>query len=91
MQANKMLPTYVFGNVECGRLGLHWNNMRHVVDELGKVGDIEVVTQGTGRNDLVIRLNNHNPDQVYDAVKKIRGIQGFDVTDVHKHTFASDL
>ena len=69
MQANKMFPTYVFAKVQRDRLA-------HVVEELRKYSEIEFSAPVTGRYDIIMRIKNSNPEQVYSIVNRIRSIHG---------------
>jgi DNA-binding Lrp family transcriptional regulator len=73
MQANKMFPTYVFAKVQHDRLP-------HVVEELRKYSDIEFSAPVTGRYDIIMRIKNSTPEQVYSIVNKIRSIHGVNST-----------
>jgi len=73
MQANKMFPTYVFAKVQHDRLP-------QVVEELRKYSDIEFSAPVTGRYDIIMRIKNSTPEQVYSIVNKIRGIHGVNST-----------
>jgi len=74
MQANnKMFPTYVL--IKAQR-----DHVTHVVEELRKFSEIEFSAQITGRYDLVMRIKNTNPEQIYNIVNKIRTINGVTAT-----------
>ena len=73
MQAKQTYPTYVFATVQRERF-------EQVVAELKKFSEIEFFAPVTGRYDLVLRLKTNLPEQVYNIVNKIRGIQGIWVT-----------
>ena len=74
MQANnKMFPTYVL--IKAQR-----DHVTHVVEELRKFNEIEFSAQVTGRYDLVMRIKNTNPEQIYNIVNKIRTINGVTTT-----------
>ena len=82
MQVNQSFPTYVFGKVDRDQVGSFTDNMPYVVQELGKINDVEFSARVTGQYDIVIRLNNNNPAQVYNSINRISEIQGLTVTDV---------
>ncbi|MGA2460626.1 MAG: Lrp/AsnC ligand binding domain-containing protein [Candidatus Bathyarchaeia archaeon] len=73
MQANKMFPTYVFAKVQRDRVP-------QVVEELRKYSEIEFSAPVTGRYDIIMRIKNSNPEQVFNMVNKIRSIHGVNVT-----------
>ena len=73
MQANKMFPTYVFAKVQRDRVP-------QVVEELRKYSDIEFSAPVTGRYDIIMRIKNSTPEQVYSIVNKIRSIHGVNGT-----------
>lgn len=92
MQVNHSFPTYVFGTVARDQVGSYTANMPYVVQELGKIRDIDFSARVTGQYDIVIRLNSNDPAQVYNVVDKIRTIQGLTVTNVFmaNEGFSSD-
>jgi DNA-binding Lrp family transcriptional regulator len=51
-----------------------------VVEELRKYSDIEFSAPVTGRYDIIMRIKNSNPEQVYSIVNKIRSIHGVNGT-----------
>jgi len=69
MQRNGTLPTYVFASVEPQTLG-------HAEEQLKTLNDITWFSPVTGRFDLVVQLKPTEPHQIYEAVSKIRRIQG---------------
>jgi hypothetical protein len=66
-------PTYVFATVNPG----HSNQ---VVEELKRNTNIDFVAPVTGRFDLVLRLKQAAPDQVFQWVQSIRQIKGIQST-----------
>ncbi len=64
--------SFVFANAK-GDLG-------RVINQLKHVSNVESVTPVTGRFDLVIRLRTNEPTKAFNAVEKIRGINGITST-----------
>ena len=73
MQANKMFPTYVLAKVQRDRVP-------QVVEELRKYSEIEFSAPVTGRYDIIMRIKNSNPEQLYSTINKIRSIRGVNGT-----------
>jgi uncharacterized protein with GYD domain len=76
MQDNMNFPTYVFATVNPGRV-------QNVVEELKRNSQIDFIAPLSGRYDLALRLKTTNPEQVYQAVNKIRAIS--DIRSTHTH------
>jgi len=73
---NTNLPTYVFATVNSGRVA-------KVVEELKQNSQIDFIAPVTGRYDLVLRLKQSSPTQVYQAIQQIREIADVRTTDAH--------
>src|SRR2546426_3024654 len=73
---NTNLPTYVFTTVNSGRVA-------KVVEELKQNSQIDFIAPVTGRYDLVLRLKQSNPTQVYQAIQQIRAVADVRTTDAH--------
>ncbi len=73
MQANKMFPTYVLAKVQRDRVP-------QVVEELRKYSEIEFSAPVTGRYDIIMRINNSNPEQLTNTINRIRTIHGVNAT-----------
>ncbi len=73
---NTTLPTYVFATVNSGRVA-------KVVEELKQNSQIDFIAPVTGRYDLVLRLKQSNPTQVYQTIQQIREVADVRTTDAH--------
>ena len=73
---NTNLPTYVFTTVNSGRVA-------KVVEELKQNSQIDFIAPVTGRYDLVLRLKQSSPTQVYQTIQQIREVADVRTTDAH--------
>src|SRR5947209_12450637 len=70
------LPTYVFATVKN-------EHAAKVVEELKQNTQIDLIAPVTGRFDLVLRLKPNAPEQVLQALEKIRMIDGIRTATTH--------
>ena len=70
------LPTYVFATVKN-------EHAAKVVEELKQNTQIDLIAPVTGRFDLVLRLKPNAPEQVLQALEKIRMVDGIRTATTH--------